>query len=152
MIREWDSDERLAADLAAAMRAEKDVPARFVAAGKAAFAWRTIDAELSALTYDSAQEDPVLAGTRAEQAAVRTLTFVASDVSIDLELTPEALLGQLVPAQPGELTVTLRDGSTRTAEVDDLGWFAVRPRPKGTFRLRFRSPGHRDVLTAWITV
>lgn len=149
-ISDWDSDEQLAADLATAMRAEREVPARFIAAGKAAFVWRTVDAELSALTFDSAREDPLLAGTRAERAAVRTLTFAASALTIDLELTPDALLGQLLPAQSGELTLSVRDGSTRTVPVDELGWFSVRPRPSATFRLTFKPVGQQAVITEWI--
>jgi hypothetical protein len=147
----WDSDEQLADELAAAMRAEREVPARFVAAGKAAFAWRTVDAELAELTSDSARGDAALAGTRDDHAAVRTVTFAAGEVTIDIELTPDALLGQVVPAQRGELEVSVRDGSTQTAAVDDVGWFSVRPRPAGTFRLTFRAPGKQAVVTEWIS-
>lgn len=150
-MSDWDSDELLAEELATAMRSEREVPARFVAAGKAAFAWRTVDAELSELTFDSAREDPMLAGTRAERASVRTLTFAASALTIDLELTPDALLGQLVPAQPGELTLSVRDGSTRTVPVDELGWFTVRPRPSATFRLTFQPIGQQAVITQWVS-
>lgn len=147
----WESDEELAADLAAAILTEQAVPERFVAAGKAAFAWRTVDAELAQLVADSAGQD-ALAGTRADHAEVRTVTFAAGDVTIDVEIAPDALLGQVVPAREGELEVVERDGATRTTAVDDVGWFTLRPGPAGTFRLRFRSPGRRDVLTAWITV
>lgn len=147
----WDSDEQLAADLEAAMRSERDVPARFVAAGKAAFAWRTVDAELAALSSDSARGAAALSGTRADQASVRTVTFAASEISIDVELAPDALLGQVVPAQAGELELAAKDGSTQTAAVDDVGWFTLRPRPADTFRLTFRVPGKPPVVTEWIT-
>lgn len=44
----WDSDEHLLADLAEAVLAARKVPPRLVDAGKAAFAWHTVDAELAA--------------------------------------------------------------------------------------------------------
>jgi len=49
---EWNDDEKLIEALREAFASADDVPAAFVEAGKAAFAWRTIDAELAALTYD----------------------------------------------------------------------------------------------------
>lgn len=149
----WDDDERLAADLAEAMRTERAVPPRFVAAAKAAFAWRTIDAELAAVTFDSARGSAdALAGTRAERASVRTLTFASSGLTIDVELTADALLGQVVPARPGEVLLNVRDGSTRTAPIDDLGWFVIKPRPSGTFRLSLRPATGESVVTEWITL
>ena len=48
----WDDEELLAA-LRQALRARQAVSPGFVEAGKGAFAWRTIDAELAQLTYDS---------------------------------------------------------------------------------------------------
>lgn len=131
------------------MRAQRDVPARFIEAGKAAFAWRTLDAELAALTADSAHAD-ALAGTRADRASVRTITFATDDLSIDVELTSDALLGQVVPSIGGELQVCLRDGTTLTEPVDEVGWFAVRPCPTQTFRLRFEAEGRSPVATEWI--
>lgn len=51
------TDEELLAELGAALRTAEEVPAGFVNAGKAAFAWRGVDAELAALTFDSAGAD-----------------------------------------------------------------------------------------------
>ncbi len=47
-------DDELLAELGAAMRGAAQVPARFVAVGKSAFAFRGISAEIAALTHDSA--------------------------------------------------------------------------------------------------
>jgi len=145
------NDDELLSELGEAVRAAEEVPASFVAAGRAAFAWRNLDAELAALTYDSATSG-VLAGTRSEPAALRALTFVARELTIELEVTPDALLGQVVPPQAGELELLGRDGSARTASVDEIGWFAVRPAPVGMFRLRLRTADGASVLTEWTTL
>src|SRR2546430_2753133 len=130
----WDDDERLLAELGAALRTEAEVPARFVEVGKAAFAWRTVDAELAALTYDSASEG--VSWVRSEPADLRALTFAARGLTIELELTEDALSGQVVPPRAGSVEVLLRDGSAGSVEVDEVGWFTIRPRPSGLFRLR----------------
>ncbi|MEU6408355.1 hypothetical protein [Microbispora sp. NPDC046933] len=48
----WDDDDRLLEELGHAVR-EARVPESFVRAGKAAFAWRTADAELAEVQLDS---------------------------------------------------------------------------------------------------
>jgi hypothetical protein len=145
----WDSDEHLLADLAEAVLAARDVPPRLVDAGKAAFAWHTVDAELAALAFDSAVEP---AGTRAETATLRAMTFVASHATIEVEVTSDALLGQVAPPRSGEILVRQADGLVRTVPVDALGWFTVRPRPTGMFRLELTQPTGPRVLTAWTTL
>lgn len=148
---DWTDDEQLYTELGEAMRSAAAVPDRFVAAGKAAFAWRTVDAELAELSYDSVV-DGALAGTRAEPAALRSLTFVASGVTIEVELTEDALLGQVVPPQPGSVQLRQKDGSATTAPVDDVGWFVLRPLPVGLFRLLVHTADGRSVLTEWATL
>lgn len=149
---DWNDDEQLYTELGQAVRAAQAVPGRFVEAGKAAFAWRTVDAELAELSYDSATAaDGPLVGTRAEPAALRSLTFVASGVTIEVELTDDALLGQVVPAQSGSVELRGKDGTVSTVPVDDVGWFVVRPLPTGLFRLLVRTADGRSVLTEWAT-
>jgi hypothetical protein len=149
MPTNWDSDEALVAELGDALRAEREVPARFVEIGKAAFAWHTVDAELAELTFDSATDPGALAGVRSEPAAVRAMTFSASRVTIELEVAEDALLGQLVPATAGEIEVQLRDGSANSVSVDEVGWFMIRPRPAGLFRLRVRTVDGDEIRTQW---
>lgn len=145
----WDSDEHLLADLAEAVQAARNVPQRLLDAGKAAFAWHTVDAELAALAFDSAGEP---AGTRAETATLRAMTFVSSHVTIEVELTADALLGQIAPPAAGELLVRQADGHVQTVPVDALGYFTVRPCPTGMFRLELTRPTGPRVLTAWTTL
>jgi hypothetical protein len=143
-------DDALLAELGDAVRGAAQVPPGFVAAGKAAFTWRNLDAELAQLQYDSATA-PASTTTRSQTSRPRALTFSTDDLAIELELTAEALLGQLVPAQRGEVQVQTRTGTTTTVQVDEVGWFAVRPVPAVMLRLRVEVAGHDPVLTEWIT-
>jgi hypothetical protein len=144
------NDEQLLAELREALRSADEVPAEFTAAGRAAFAWRTVDAELAALAVEANDADS-LAGVRAERAAVRSLSFLASDISIELEVTSDALLGQLVPARSGTIEVQTREGATHTAAADENGWFTIRPLPGAMFRLYLRTATD-NVITEWITL
>ena len=135
------------------MDAERDVPRQVIEAGKAAWAWRTIDAELAALTYDSAAEPDLLtAGTRAEPASLRALTFSRDEMTIELEVTEDALVGQITPAQGGE-TVVVRAGAAEAASAttDELGFFTIRPVPGQPFRLLIRTATGVAVLTGWVS-
>jgi hypothetical protein len=145
-------DDRMLAELGEAVRAAAEVPARFIAAGKAAFAWRTVDAELAALRYDSALAGPVLAGTRAEDATLRALTFVASQLTVEVEVTAEALLGQVVPPAAGEVEIHGRNGPVGTVSIDEVGWFVVRPVPARMVRLHIHTADGRSALTQWVTL
>jgi hypothetical protein len=149
---EDEVDDRLTAELGAAVRAAAEVPASFVEVGRRAFAWRNVDAELAALGYDTAAA-PAAAGTRAERATLRALTFVASRLTIELEATEDALVGQLVPQQPGEVELQQAGGVRRTVAIDELGWFAFRgPAPSGMCRIRVRTEDGTTVLTEWMTI
>jgi hypothetical protein len=92
-----------------------------------------------------------LTGVRAERAAVRSLSFLARDISIELEVTSDALLGQLVPARSGTIEVQTREGTTHTAAADENGWFTIRPLPGAMFRLHLRTATD-NVITEWITL
>ena len=146
----WD-DERLLAALSEAMKARAAVPAWFIETGKNAFAWHNIDAELAQLTYDS-NEDRLPAATRAETASIRSLTFTSEHLTLELEVTGNSLLGQLLPAREGELEIHTRAGEISTTEVDEIGCFSVDPIPDSPFRLRCHSADGTAVLTGWITI
>jgi hypothetical protein len=189
----WDDDVRLLLDLGGALDAARAVPTRIADIGRAAFVWRTVDAELAELTFDSATDaagppglvgrpdgaepggeaeaggeagpggggdhaplpDGALAGTRASVARLRAMTFTASDLTIELEVADDGLVGQVVPAQPGRIELRSRDGAVaQAAEADAVGWFDLRPRPAGTFQLHVRLSGtdHREIVTEWFVL
>ncbi|WP_250038034.1 hypothetical protein [Paractinoplanes maris] len=147
----WHDDEHLLAALAESLSAAEAVPARVVALGEAAFDWRTIDAELAALTYDSAvdpvPDEPAL--VRAEVASLRSLRFQAPAVAVVLEITDDALVGQILPPRPAGVSLMSSIGEGTDVEADDLGYFVFRPVPRGSFRLLCRTRPGPELLTSW---
>ena len=151
-VPEVYDDEELLAALRHALAERQVVPPEFVEAAKNAFAWHNIDAELAELTYDSSRDAEPAPSTRAETASIRALTFTSAHLTIELEVTHDSLLGQIVPAQPGTIKVQLRDGAETTVPADGIGRFTIRPMPAGTFRLHCRTEADADALTNWITL
>ncbi|TMR94511.1 hypothetical protein [Nonomuraea basaltis] len=144
----WADDERLLAALKDAGQAAAAVPRELVEAGKAVFTWRDPDAELAALVYDSALDGGLASATRG---GPRILIFnVADDHTIEVELGPDILVGQLLPPRPGTVERQLAGGETISAPIDDGGGFALRPAPAGTFRLRCVCDD-LVLTTAWVT-
>jgi hypothetical protein len=146
----WD-DEQLLGALGEAMRARREVPEWFVETGKNAYAWHNIDAELARLTYDSSLDQNAAAAVRSEAASIRALTFSSPGLSIEIEVTANSLLGQIIPPGEGMLETHTRAGVT-TLPVDDIGSFVIEPIPVSPFRLRCRMADGADVLTGWITL
>ena len=146
----WD-DEGLLEELQQALRTRQAVPPEFVEAGKNAFGWHNIDAELAQLTYDSTRDADRAPSMRAEAASIRALTFASAHMTIELEVTGDSLLGQIIPIQ--EATIGIHDGTSviKTVTVDAIGCFSVRPAPRGRFRLHCQAAG-ADVLTGWVTL
>jgi hypothetical protein len=145
-------DEELLAALREAVRARRAVPEGFVEAGKRAFAWHSIDAELAQLTYDSTHSRDLSALTRAESAPIRALTFTSTRARIELEVVESSLLGQILPAQPATIEVQARDDAEQALAADETGCFSVHPIPRGPFRLRCRLTAGSDILTGWVTL
>jgi len=150
-----NDDERIVDELRAAAGTHDPVPAGVRAAAAATFTWRTIDAELAELTYDSAEASE-LAGVRGAS-DVRLVTFEGAGVAVDLEVTVEPdgrrLEGQLIPPLAGAIEVQHGAG-TLTAAVDDVGRFSFSGIEAGPLRLRVTSAiGDRvPVTTSWIAV
>jgi hypothetical protein len=151
MAERWDDEELLAA-LQEALGARLAVPPEFVEAGKNAFAWHDIDAELARLTYDSTRGSSLAAATRSEAASIRALTFTSPRLTIELEVTADAVLGQVVPAQGATIEVQTNAGTEAVIGTDEIGCFSIDPIPGGPFRLRCQAPAMIDVLTSWITL
>ena len=148
-MRSGRDDEQLLAALGQAARARQAVPSWFVQAGKSAFAWHDIDAELAELTYDSQDERRAPAAVRSETAPIRAITFTSARLRVELEITEGSVLGQVIPSRAGILEIHTKAGIS-TAEVDEIGCFAVNPVPVTPFRLRYRTQDGADVLTGWI--
>jgi hypothetical protein len=129
------------------------VPERVRDAARGSFSWRTIDAELAELAYDSAAQAGREALVRSADTR-RLLTFDAAGLSIEVEVTstdPDVrLVGQVVPPQRAEIEVR-HAGGRITVEADDLGRFAADGISAGPVSLVCRL-GERTVATAWLVV
>lgn len=126
-------------------------PPAVTAAAKAAFEWRTVEAELAELTYDSWMDDREVPGGRS-RGGPRQLTFEAPGLCVEVEVADgpaPGLVGQLVPAHPG--TVELRHGAgVLTLVVDDLGRFAAPYLPPGPLSLRCTADAATPVDMEWV--
>jgi len=148
-------DELLAA-LGEALHRTEPVPADVVEAAKASFAWRTIDAELAALTFDSLVDADALVGVRGGEGP-RALTFERDDVVLDLEVTEHAstrsLLGHVTPTPLDGVEVQQAGGQPRRQPADAHGRFHIADLVAGPFRLRCRFGSARPALvTEWIVI
>jgi hypothetical protein len=151
--QQWaDDDDSLLAALGEAVRAAQAVPASFVEAGQAAYTWHSIDAELAALTFDSAAEPAAVPAIRSEEASPRFLSFAATGLTIELEIGPDSIVGQIVPPQPGHADACPASGPATTAEIDEIGCFVIRPLPSSPFRLHCHASSGISALTTWITL
>lgn len=137
--------------LAKALDAADPVPDFVTEAAKAAYTWRTIDAELAELVFDSLGQEPV--GVRGAESA-RQVTFRAPGVEIEMMVLAEGkrrLVGQLVP--PQEAAVELRHGDTvRDARTDSLGRFSFDSVPTGPVQVVVSTSDGSRVVTDWMVV
>ncbi|MGQ4436444.1 hypothetical protein ACN6K3_001006 [Streptomyces sp. SAS_260] len=113
-----------------------------------AYALYDMDARLAELTFDSLVDAiPV----RGAMDVPRMLTFTAGDLSIDVEVTSEGLMGQVMPPQPAGIEVLNGPQALRptTLTADALGRFTGDAPPAGPFALRLRAGGE-VVVTEWL--
>lgn len=139
--------ERVLGELRDLAERTDPVPDAVLGAARAALDWRRADAELAELV---AEGGPVLVRGHLEGAGVRLLTFRAGEVEIELEVAPAGerrrVTGQVVPGEATTVEALHAFGLT-SAQVDQLGRFALPDLPSGPARLRLRLGG-RLVQTA----
>lgn len=117
-------DEVLLHDLGRVLDAVDAHRIRSDEAAKAAFAWAHIDAELAEVVFDSAVDQPELV-LRSTGSDPRQLTFraTAADVTIEIEIGPTGLIGQIIPPQPANIHIDQADGEGIDLETDEMGVF-----------------------------
>jgi hypothetical protein len=146
-------DDELEQELRRAERLLDPVPARLIGGAVEMFGWRTIDAELAALAFDSADAQAAAAVRGSDQP--RLLTFGAGELSVELELTDTAaerrISGQLIPGQAADIEIRF-GGQQYAATADALGRFELTAAGSGPISLRFRlaDPASRPVVTEWV--
>lgn len=154
---EGDDEEHRLLETLGALTARLDaVPAPVAHAARESFTWRTVDAELAELAYDSLLDDDRLAGVRSVDAP-RSLAFEGPELSVEVEVAESGagrrLLGQVAPGQAGEVEVRHRNGRM-TVAVDEVGRFSAADIPAGPVSLRFvPAAGDQAPLeTAWTVI
>ncbi|MFF4760257.1 hypothetical protein [Streptomyces sp. NPDC001292] len=112
-----------------------------------AFALRDLDARIAELTFDSLVDAvPVRGATDTP----RMLTFQAGELTVDVEVTGDGLMGQVLPPQPARIEVLTGPRRPNPAlTADELGRFTGDAPPAGPFALRLRA-GAEVVVTEWM--
>ncbi|MEU3660481.1 hypothetical protein AB0E77_12100 [Streptomyces sp. NPDC032940] len=111
-----------------------------------AYALHDLEARVAELTFDSLTDAvPV----RGEGDPPRMLTFRADDLTVDVEVTPEGLFGQVLPPAPARIEVLAGPLAHARLTADDMGRFTGDAPPAGPFALRLRTGG-QVVVTEWL--
>jgi hypothetical protein len=146
----WHADDdALWQDLKAAVTENERGTEQMIDAAKAAFSWRTVDAELAALSFDSST-DALEAVRGAEQGGPRLLVFEGRSLRVDVEVGDEVVIGQVEPAQSCRVTIVSPDGDSEDADTDDEGFFSLNLPRSGPIRLKWESEAS-VLMTQWLT-
>jgi len=131
------------------------VPELVLDGGRAAFATRSIDAELAELVADSAYDDTGLV-TRAVVSDVRMLSFECGSVTVEMDVETDQSSGSLrlhgiATGAVGDVDVVR--ASTRTpVPIGADGRFDAGTIDAGPLRLELTTPDGRRVTTSWVSV
>ncbi len=156
-MRDEREDAELEEQLRKAAALVDPLPAQLLQTAMDSFTWRTIDADLAELVFDSMvdqDEDVLVRGP----AHARLLSFEAGDMTIDVEITgvgpSRRLIGQLAPPQPAVVEVR-QSGGVGAVEADELGRFSAGPLRAGPISVRCSTgvePDRRRVVTDWVPI
>jgi len=154
-----DEDESFLRELRGIADQVDPVPPRLKEAAKASLIWRTVDAELAGLTFDSFADETASTLVRGGQ-GVRLLSFEASGESglvIAIQVLADRgrrrLVGQLDPPQPAQIEVRQPRGASSVA-TDQRGRFAADV-SAGPVSLRCSTGGTvpgATVVTDWVSI
>jgi len=141
----WTDDELLR-ELRSALR-EPPVDERYIRAAQAAFTWRTVDADLEILSLETGLALSGAAPVRGP-GSPRTFAFHGEQLSVEIEIDGDGIVGQLTPPGPARVTLVTTDGPQAAAQADEVGCFALPPPPPGPMRLECQR-GTDRFLTEW---
>lgn len=148
-------DDALLGELRSLATRTDPVPDHVAELARAAFDWRTLDAELARLVMDSADRE--LAGELVRSAGmVRLLTFETGEVTIEIEVERASdgtltLTGLLLPQQAARLELHHATGEL-PVEAGADGRFGAYGLSPGPFRLSCLPHGGRRIETEWTSL
>lgn len=141
-------DDILLDELAQALATpEQSLVDEVTAGARAAFSFLTMEEELAGLVYDSLLEAGAAGQARAP-AAARTVVFESDGVSVQMEITPEGIVGQVVPTTGVVVVTETPDGVRTPVDTDELGCFTLPDSGPGPMRLRITTAGS-TTATEW---
>jgi hypothetical protein len=145
-----DDDNQLLMELGEALRSAGPITNDDLGRARAAYTWRTVDDELAlaALVYDSSIQDrPLVRGETVHGG--RTLIFEGDAFSVEVDATPDVLLGRVVPPGHADISLLSVDGPVSETTTDDMGSFALTTAPSGPVRFLCRTATTR-LVTDWV--
>jgi hypothetical protein len=145
-MSDWTDDDQLLEELARALAQRDDVPDRARQAARAAFAWRTIDSELMELEHDSALTRATVRGAGTEK---RIVAYRGRGLSIELEVAPGTVIGQVVPGRSCRVVLEQPDAERQECEVGEDGLFAFHDVAPAALRLVVVEESGRST-TRWL--
>jgi hypothetical protein len=124
------------------------VPAELRRLAVEAYVLHDLDAQIAELTFDSLVDAIPVRGVADPP---RMLTFRAGELTVDVEVTGDGLMGQVLPPQPAGIEVLggPHPAAPTALAADDLGRFTSDVPPSGPFALRLRAGG-QVVVTEWL--
>ncbi len=142
------SDDELLQELRTALQ-EAPVDEGVIRAARAAFSWRTVDADIELLCLESGAG--LTAGAPVRGGGQGVLSFHGERLSVEIEIDEAGLTGLLTPPQPAQVTLVTADGARAATRADEAGCFMFPPPGHGPLRIECSLDADR-FITEWVTV
>lgn len=151
-----DNDATTEAELRAIFGHMDPVPQLLEDGARAAFTWRTVDAELAELMRDSAEAEEEVGMLVRGGHGPRQLSFESPRLGIELEVTATGprerrLEGQLLPPASATVTIERLGEDGLTVQADELGRFVLDGLKAGVVRLHVALRG-TQIAIPWTTI
>ena len=151
-----DKDATTEAELRAIFAHLDPVPRLLDDAARAAFGWRTVDAEIAELLRDSADATDDAALLVRSGGGPRQLSFESPQLGIEIEVTETGprerrLAGQLLPPADATVTVERPGQEPLSVQADDLGRFVLEGLRAGAVRLHVALRG-AQIAIPWTSI
>ena len=151
-----DKDATTEAELRAIFAHLDPVPQLLDDGARAAFGWRTVDAEIAELLRDSADATDDAALLVRSGGGPRQLSFESPQLGIEIEVTETGprerrLAGQLLPPADATVTVERPGQEPLSVQADELGRFVLEGLRAGALRLHVALRG-AQIAIPWTSI